>query len=999
MKYNERNVKPNDVNGTTRVTRGSASGRGARKDSQVVIQRKPYQRVLKIGTWNVRTMLPTGKLENVKREMERAQLNILGLSEVRWKGEGDFTSDDIRVIYGGGKESQRGVAVLLDKETAKSVIKVIYHSDRLLLVKLKAEPVDLLVIQVYMPTSAYKDEEIDNIYDEIEELIEAEKGSDNLIIMGDWNAVVGEGIDQKEVGSFGLGERNSRGQKLVEFCKRRKMVVANTLFSQPKRRRYTWIKPGDTGRYQIDYILVRSRYRNSVKNCHSYPGADVYTDHILVAMKCRTKLKKVQGRKKIRKWDLERLSGPDCEQFQEEITIDVKDHTRGNQQPSVNDRWDSLKGTILKSAQNNIGYKKGRAPKKPWVTNEMIQKMDERRRWKRESTEKGRKMYKKLNNQLRRETDKAKEKWWEKQCRDLEELERIGRSDLVYSRVRELTEKPKISNQSSGIKDKDGQLLSETDKIKKRWKEYIEELYDKEGKPTELEIEMESQIDDDSKGPDILDIEITSAIEVMKNKKAEGVDGIPAEMLKNLGDQGTEELKNICKQIYSTGEWPDDFTKAIMIPLQKKQNATECGDHRTISLISHASKIILRVLNRRIESKASTFIGKSQFGFRQGRGTREAIGVMRMLSERSLDHDNELFVCFVDFEKAFDRVNWTKLLNIMAKIGVDWRDRRLISSLYMNQEAVVRLTDVMSDPSEIGRGVRQGCLLSPVLFSIYVEMMMIEAMGRVDEGVVVGGELMKDVRFADDQAMIASSEKGLQKLMDSLNERSKAYDMKIHVKKTKVMKISRKGGGEINIFLEGQKVEQVKQFKYLGSLLTEDGKSKAEIRARIGMAKTAFNKKKVLLTKTLSKDIKKRIIKAVVWSVALYGAETWTLQKEEVRRLEAFEMWVWRRMEKVSWKEKKTNVEVLAAVGEERSLIRTIGKRKKNWMGHILRTPGMMRDVIEGRMEGKRPRGRKRIGMLDELKDQRPYAAMKRRAEDRSEWRRWEPWTCLAADN
>ena len=102
-----------------------------------------------------------------------------------------------------------------------------------------------------------------------------------------------------------------------------------------------------------------------------------------------------------------------------------------------------------------------------------------------------------------------------------------------------------------------------------------------------------------------------------------------------------------------------------MIPLQKKSNACECKDHRTVSLISHASKIILRILTQTIEAKAKDFIGKPQFGFRKGRGTREAIGVMRMLSERSLEHSNELCVCFVDFEKAFDRVKWTKLLDIL----------------------------------------------------------------------------------------------------------------------------------------------------------------------------------------------------------------------------------------------------------------------------------------------------------------------------------------------
>ena len=101
--------------------------------------------------------------------------------------------------------------------------------------------------------------------------------------------------------------------------------------------------------------------------------------------------------------------------------------------------------------------------------------------------------------------------------------------------------------------------------------------------------------------------------------------------------------------------------------LQKKMNAVECSDHRTISLISHASKIL------------KDFIGRNQFGFRKGCGTRDAMGVMRMICERNLESKNNVYICFVDFEKAFDIVNWEKMMKVLQSIGVDWRDRRMIS--------------------------------------------------------------------------------------------------------------------------------------------------------------------------------------------------------------------------------------------------------------------------------------------------------------------------------
>src|SRR6476619_2704025 len=257
------------------------------------------------------------------------------------------------------------------------------------------------------------------------------------------------------------------------------------------------------------------------------------------------------------------------------------------------------------------------------------------------------------------------------------------------------------------------------------------------------------------------------------------------------------------------------------------------------------------------------------------------------------------------------------------------------------------------------------------------------------EGIRVGGELIKDVKYADDQGMVANTEAGLQRLMDSLNTTAKHYDMKINVKKTKAMVVSRNGGERVNITVEGQSVKQVSKFRYLGSLISEDGRCLDDVKTRIGMAKDAFNKRKELLTTSIRVDLRKRLVKTLVWPVILYGCETWTLRKEEINRLNAFEMWVWRRMEKVSWMDKWTNEQVLSSMNKKRSLIKTIWNRKKNWIGHVARGDGLMKLVLGGRMEGKRPRGRPRMGMLDDVLDE-TYGDMKRKAENRENWENLE---------
>jgi hypothetical protein len=265
--------------------------------------------------------------------------------------------------------------------------------------------------------------------------------------------------------------------------------------------------------------------------------------------------------------------------------------------------------------------------------------------------------------------------------------------------------------------------------------------------------------------------------------------------------------------------------------------------------------------------------------------------------------------------------------------------------------------------------------------------MMKEAMEGLEEGVKMGGHLIQAVRFADDQAMTANTAKGLQTIMTKLNEVVERYGMRINKSKTKVMKIGKGEQEQLQINIDGQILEQVQQFKYLGSLITEDGRSEKEVRKRIAMAKEAFNKHQTLLTGKINRNLKKRLIKTLVWSVLLYGSETWTLKKDDIRRLEGCEMWFWRRMEKISWKEHVRNEDVLKRVGERRSMKDTIWKRKARWLGHIMRSEGMLRTVMEGRAEGKRGRGRRRLAMLDDVREGREYHIVKEMALNRHRWR------------
>ena len=153
------------------------------------------------------------------------------------------------------------------------------------------------------------------------------------------------------------------------------------------------------------------------------------------------------------------------------------------------------------------------------------------------------------------------------------------------------------------------------------------------------------------------------------------------------------------------------------------------------------------------------------------------------------------------------------------------------------------------------------------------------------------------------------------------------------------------------------------------------------------MAKAAFNKKTALFTSTLDLELR-NLVKCYIWSIALYGAETWTLRSLDQKHMESFEMWCWRRMEKISWTKHVRNEEVLLRVQEQRNILHEISKQKANWIGHILSTNCLLQWVIEGKIKGRIEvtgrRGRRHRKLLDELKERRGYSHLKEEALDRT---------------
>ena len=245
----------------------------------------------------------------------------------------------------------------------------------------------------------------------------------------------------------------------------------------------------------------------------------------------------------------------------------------------------------------------------------------------------------------------------------------------------------------------------------------------------------------------------------LQNREAAGPDKVVVEMLIALHEDGVNLLWKLFNKIYETGQIPTETLKSVFIAIPKKPYALECGNHRTISLMSHTLKLLLKIILRRIRRKLLPQKPVYQYGFMPDRGTRNAIFVIRTRCERSTEHEQDVFLCF-DYQKAFDKVRHSQLLTILKQIGVDDKDFRIIRNLYYEQKAVIKQTEGFTGWTNIKRGVSQNWFMSPDLFNLCSELILRE-LKEVEEGIQVNGRRINNISYADDTMLLASLDAGL----------------------------------------------------------------------------------------------------------------------------------------------------------------------------------------------------------------------------------------------
>ena len=281
--------------------------------------------------------------------------------------------------------------------------------------------------------------------------------------------------------------------------------------------------------------------------------------------------------------------------------------------------------------------------------------------------------------------------------------------------------------------------------------------------------------------PDILKCEVKWILGSITMNKASGGDGIPVELFQILKDEAVRVLHSICQQIWKTQQWPQDWKRSMFIPIPEKGNAEECSNYCTIELILHASKVMIKIFQARLKQ----YLNCVQM-FKLDLEKAEEPEINFPTSLKKQESSRKTSTALLITSKPLT-VNHNKLWKIFKNKGIPDHLTCLLRNLYVGQEATVRTGHGTTDWFQIGKGVCQGCILSPYLFNLYAEYIMGNAgLEEAQAGIKIARRNISNLRYANDTTLITESEE-LKSLLMKMKEESEKAGLKLNIQKTKIM--------------------------------------------------------------------------------------------------------------------------------------------------------------------------------------------------------------------
>lgn len=935
-------------------------------------------KTLQICTYNVRT-ISKEHLDFFLEELKAIKWDIVGLCETKLAGTFVETVSDGHHLYNSGVpenvKRQNGVGFLIRNNLFDSIIDFEPINDRIAVLKVKGKYNNLVIIQAYAPTHDHLDEDLQEFYNELQNAIDKVSNRDILLVNGDMNCKVG-GLDKDEPEVLGkhnnvTRSHNERGKTFVNFCKRNELFITNTNFKH--RSKYTWTSPDGRTKNTIDYICIRKKALKFIKDSRIVSKPDI-SDHRLVRCKmtfsflCQKKFKSKNVRYNIKLLEEETI----LNNYQNEL----KNHLPTA--PNTNEGAKEILQRITSAITKTSAIVLGKPPKinKEWITPETVAKIKEKYTIRKEFGSNSI-QYKISKNLCKKLCRVDKQKFIDEIHKNINQL---PFSMQYFKSMKKLSKTKRIKNWS--VKSHTGEVLTDRDQIIQRWHKFYSDLYffDRQTFPT---IEEHEPI------PEATNDEIHHALNQLKKGKSPGPDNIVSEQLCAGGTALHSWLKALVNQILKSGLIPQCLNSSEIITLYKKGDPLNCENYRPISLLSHIYKLLMQVIYNRIKDKLTNCLPPFQAAYQPNRSTIEQIQIIQQTIEKSLEFQQSIVICFVDYKKAFDSINQTKLWEALHfYTDIDPAYINLLAAIYENATTKIRTCLGTTDLIKLLKGVRQGDILSALLFCIVLLVILATTFDDTEMGIKLAGLLLTYIAFADDLALVTYSVTEMNEVLQNLQFHSQVFGLSINISKTKYMLIGNHPDGQF-CEINGEQLEKVENFQYLGRTINNSNNDLKAVDKLISKGWDAFNKvKSILKSKTTPMITKQKTIETYILPCVLYASETITWRKNLLRKMEIFQNDIMRsclnkrRVDRFPINELRQKTKLTP-------IISLIKQRKLSWYGHIKRSDLPVRSIYEGMTPGYRCRGRPTRRWRDDLREWtgKTFGELNRMVECKGEWR------------
>ena len=891
-----------------------------------------------VGSLNVRT-LKRSKLEVADRLVAN-KVDILGVQEHRIVHPEDTKTETlqggVRLITGSASRngcgaSVGGVGILVSKKAYDALSSVTTYGSRILKATFSGNPRPTIIV-VYSPTEASSAEEAEEFHKNLRDVVCSTPAHNFLMVLGDLNAKLGP-----EVPGFTFnGRTNRNGSLLLDTLEECSLEATNLRFMRKREKRWTFLSEGTHHKALLDYILVRTKWRNSIKDMRvTNSFSSIGSDHRAVLSRVRLSLRKKKQQPKRVMFEMEPLRQDSDLREAYSVTVQNRFAALSGLESTATEKYQAFTDAVHTASKQHLTVRPKRRKvdlaRDPRIQAARSKLIAAKEAFHLDQNDSTRESVNRAKDDLGAAYTAAEEEEVGKLVKEVEDTAAQGKHRASWRLVNELTGKGK----GGGTRVKG----STADERLESWRGHFSRLL---GQPPsvpdpDLEIERVSarplNIDD---GPFTRE-ELNAARKQLKSGKAAGEDGINAEVIKYV-DTG-DILLDMCNDALLNRNVPDQWKRLNIMPVPKKGDLSRVENYRGIALSSVVAKTLNRMIRNRMTPAFEEILRPEQNGFRPGRSTSSHILGLRRILEGARAKQLTAVLLFVDFRRAFDSLHRGMLMKILDAYGVPERIVDLIDALYQDTVASVLTEDGPTEIFNILAGVLQGDTLAPLLFIIAVDYVMRKTVSGEEFGFTLEprrsrrypARKVSDADYADDLTLLADSIEEAQKFLERLEESAASVGLHINSGKTKYMSTGLEPDHDDLKSLDGQLLEEVQDFVYLGAWIGDSGK---DFEVRKAKAWNALNKMNKIWKSGMTRKTKIRLFRATVETILLYGSEAWTMTKNLEKRLDGCYSRMLRAALNIRRADKISNAEVFRDLPRISEKVRT---QRLKLAGHLER--------------------------------------------------------------